>query len=54
MLDNLEIEDAVKIIEKKYSAKIPKSFWIGLEDATFGEFADKFIALGVTHVCTSS
>jgi hypothetical protein len=40
--DEFALEEAIEVIEHRYGVKIPSSFWQGLEDATFGEFVEKF------------
>jgi len=45
-LDSVDQEETLGEIEEKFGFRIPATFWNGLEDASFGEFIDKFIALG--------
>ena len=40
--DEFALEEAIEVIEHSYRVKIPSSFWQGLEEATFGEFVEKF------------
>ena len=39
------LKDAVESLEEKYAVSIPARFWVGKEEATFGEVVDAIIRL---------
>ena len=44
LIDDFVTEDAVVALEKKYKIRFDRSFWDGLDDATFGEVVDKIVS----------
>ncbi len=47
MLDDFALEEAIEEIEIQFNIIIPKSFWEGLEKASFGEVVDKIVELQI-------